>query len=521
MDRPLDILKPRTTPDLQSEVVIFLDTPQSYPDVPENVRHIETHGAHIFLAGDRAIKIKRDIKLPYLDYSTLEKRAEMCRREFELNRRTAPEIYRGVIAITRDAEGRLAIDGAGEIVEWALEMNRFDEDQLFSNLAREGAISPPLAKRLADRIEAYHAGLAPVPFVDSGQMFHDLIDQLTNAFKAGHAILGRNADSFERAALDSLLKAEHCLGLRARRGFVRRCHGDLHLANIVRIDDQPVLFDAIEFDDRLATIDVLYDLAFTLMDLLRFGLDAEANLVLNRYLNRSDDATTLYGLQALPLFLGCRAAVRAMVSLDRCRVAEADSGAVNEAQKFFARALDLLQPPAPRLVAIGGLSGSGKTTVAGALAPSIGPAPGAVHLRTDLERKSMLNVDELEKLPSEYYSQVYSNRVYDILCRKAAVGLTAGHSVIVDAVFSSPAERDATEQVAKRVGVAFHGIWLTSTPDALRHRVAARSGDASDATPEVVDLQLKKGTGSIAWNLVDASGSPDQVCDRAARLVTT
>jgi uncharacterized protein len=518
----LKLKNPQTNAEIicQASVVNFLNDRQSYQPPPADVEHIETHGAHVFLAGDTAFKIKRAIKLPYLDFSTLEHRRMMCEREFQLNHANAPQIYRGVLPITLETTGNLCIAGDGPVVEWALEMTRFADECLLSRFAERGAISDALSKDLADTIENFHQQLKPIDFVDCVQFFEYLIDQLSSAFRSGLAPFSADdCNEFDRRARDALSSCEHCLILRAKRGYIRRCHGDLHLSNIVVLDGKPVLFDAIEFDEKLATIDVLYDLAFLLMDLVRFGLKRQANVVLNQYLYRSDDATSLYGLKALPLFLGFRAAIRAMVSIDRGKVAGAKSAAMEDAQEYFSEALDFLKPPAPRLIAVGGLSGTGKSTLAAAIAPDIRPVPGAIHLRTDMERKAMLNVEETFRLKPEFYTKEYSECVYDIIFRKAAVTLKAGHSVIVDAVFSDPAERTAIRDVAARLNVPFSGIWLSAPQETSIGRVAARKGDASDATPEIVEMQFSRGTGPIAWPVVDARGSPDDVRERAALCI--
>ena len=210
------------------------------------------------------------------------------------------------------------------------------------------------------------------------------------------------ARALAAASRESLARLAPLLEARARGGYVRHCHGDLHLRNIVEIDGAPVLFDAIEFDDRLATIDVLHDLAFLLMDLGKRGLKAHANAVLNAYLDARASTGNLVGLAALPLFLSMRAAVRAKVELLRAGLAAPGSAdaAREEARAYFALARDFLDArAAPRLIAIGGLSGSGKSAVARAIAPHIGAFPGAVHVRSDIERKRLFGVGPLERLP--------------------------------------------------------------------------------------------------------------------------
>jgi len=294
---------------------------------------------------------------------------------------------------------------------------------------------------------------------------------------------------------------------------VRHCHGDLHLRNIVEIDGSPVLFDALEFDDRLATIDVLHDLAFLLMDLGKRGLKPHANAVLNAYLDAERDTGNLVGLAALPLFLSMRAAVRAKVELLRASMAAPDrAGPVREeARAYFDLAAKFLAPVAPRLIAIGGLSGSGKSVVARAIAPHIGAFPGAVHVRSDVERKRLFGVRPLERLPPDAYTMEVTKQVYAACRKRALMALEGGQAVIVDAVHARPEEREALAALAAGMGVPFTGLWLEAPAKILRDRVAARTGDVSDATAQVVDVQLGYDIGPQSFEVIDAGRTLEEV----------
>ncbi len=279
-------------------------------------------------------------------------------------------------------------------------------------------------------------------------------------------------------------------------------------------------FDALEFDDDLATIDTLYDLAFLLMDLEHAQERGLANVVLNRYLWRAAPGIDIEGLVALPLFLGMRAAVRAMVSAQRAAQQQANGrdGETAMAQRYLADALAFVSPRPPRLMAVGGFSGTGKSTLAAALAPDLPPAPGALHIRTDLERKAMFGAGETERLPAEHYTLEANARVYARVLDKARIALRAGHSVVVDAVFSKPEERAAIEAVAVAAGVPFDGVWLTAPREAMFERVTVRTGDASDATADVVIRQLGVDPGCITWHRIDAGG-PREATLRSAIAV--
>jgi predicted kinase len=283
----------------------------------------------------------------------------------------------------------------------------------------------------------------------------------------------------------------------------------MHCGNIVLLEGKPTLFDAIEFSEKIATIDVLYDLAFLLMDLGRRGEKRVANLVFNRYLHLRRAEEDLSGLAALPLFLATRAGVRALVAADLAHELAADDSTIQrkEALEYFQASLAWLKPAPPRLVCVGGLSGSGKSTLAARLAHDIGLAPGALHVRSDVERKVMAGVDETMHLPPESYSAAASAATYEAIFQRAGAALKAGHSVVLDAVFANEGERDAAQELAKSLNVRFTGLWLAAPPDVLKSRVMERKGDASDADVAVVEKQLGYQPGESRWEKVDASGS--------------
>jgi aminoglycoside phosphotransferase family enzyme len=496
----------------QAEVIAFLDDPASYATPPERVERFETHGALVFLAGDDAWKIKRSVRFPYMDFSTLARRRAVCMREVEINRRLAPEIYLGCVPITREADGKLAFGGAGEPIEWAVRMRRFDQAALLSRMAETGPLAAELMRTLADVVYESHRTAPRAAGAQGAARLERLVASVSATLADVAAILdARGLQRFGERVAERLRDAASILDARADAGYVRRCHGDLHLGNIVLWRGRPVLFDAIEFDDDLATIDTLYDLAFLLMDLDRRGQRAAASAVLNRYLWRSGADLDLQGLQALPLFLGLRSAVRAMVTAERAEQEQGRARARDrgDARRYLDAAVGYLAPAPPRLIAVAGLSGTGKSTLAGALAPDIGPAPGAVHLRSDLERKALYGVAETTRLGPEAYTKAASDAVYAVLYRKARLVLAAGHACIVDAVSARPGERARIEAVAVALGVPFQGIWLEAAPASLIDRVAARSGDASDATPDVVREQLARAIGALSasWTRIDTSGS--------------
>ena len=393
-------------------------------------------------------------------------------------------------------------------------MRRFEQSALLSNIAASSGIGAELAKAVADVVHESHRNAERAPSASGAAQMIELVRSVGKSLADSRVFDAEEVAHFGCVAKAQLDKAAPILDERARHGAVRRCHGDLHLANIVLWRGHPVLFDAIEFDETIATIDVLYDLAFLLMDLDWHGQGPAANMVINRYLWRSHEDLDLRGLQALPLFLGLRAGIRARVTADRAgqeedRAAEHDR---DRARNYLRAARRYLTPRPPQLIAIGGLSGTGKSTLGAALAPRTGSAPGAVHLRSDLERKALFRVEETVRLPPEAYTSEATNTVYENLRKKARLVLGAGHSAIADAVYSTPAERSGIESVASQMGVSFRGLWLTADRETLVARVDARRNDASDATSEIVEQQLARDIGKLspAWTPVDASGAADE-----------
>jgi aminoglycoside phosphotransferase family enzyme/predicted kinase len=484
------------------------------------VKRIDTHAAAVFLAGQDVYKVKKAVRFPFMDQSTLELRRRACEAEVAVNRHFTPELYLGVVPIVREND-QLRLDGAGEPVEWAVHLKRFDETKTLDLVAERGEITSDMVLKIAALITESHR----VAVVGEGTLATEALagvieETLTELLEAPN-IFPHGETTALAAAMRSAFSVVRGLLLdRGAKGRVRRCHGDLHLRNIALLGRGPALFDAIEFSESIATTDVLYDLAFVLMDLWERGFRAEANLLLNRYLWICVDiAVELAGLAALPLFMSLRAAVLAKVAAIRFRDVDQARRTRAEALRYFAVAGDLLRPARPILVAVGGLSGSGKTTLSARVAPSIGKAPGAVHLRSDIERKRVFGVEELTFLPPPAYAKNVTDRVFANLREMAETALRAGYCVVVDAVHRTAEERALLRAVADRVGVRFVGLWLDAPLELLARRVVARTGDASDATADVVKAQSGEATSAIEWRRLDAALPPETLVARALAAI--
>ncbi len=482
----------------QREVIDFL--------AGQTSERIQTHISLVFLGDGIVYKLKRAVSLPYVDFSTLDSRRAACEAELALNRRTAPMLYRRVAAITRAADGGLEWNGPGEVQDWVVEMNRFDQDQQLDR----AALDKNVIQDLADAVVAMHAGAEITRDRGGHAGLADVVKGNRESFlRAERGIFDMTAvDLLTRRSLEALDRHHDLLERRRLSGKVRRCHGDLHPGNICLIDGKPVLFDAIEFNDSIACIDVAYDLAFLVMDLHRRNMGEFAALLLTRWLAATGDFASL---PLMPVMLSMRAAIRSHIA--------GVLGKAEEARAYFVRAEAYLDPAPPRLVAVGGLSGTGKSHLSRKLAPLIGAAPGAVVLRTDVIRKHLMGVPPETRLPPEAYADAVTEQVYGMLYDQAEQVLRSGFAAIIDAVSALPAQRLALAALAERVGVPFDGLWLQAGADDLRRRIAERRNNASDATVAVLDRQLDYDLGPMDWTVIDSSGDKERTLELARGIL--
>lgn len=500
----------------QDDIIAFLSARETHGQTaPVEIR--ETHGSIVFLTATHAYKLKRAVKFPYMDYSTPARRKTMCLREFAINSRIAPALYLGVKGILRITE-HLAFGGAADskAIEWVVVMKRFPDDALLQSRLATRSVSPADMISVAETISAFHDKAEVIPTEDGITAMRAVIAENLSIFRQSpENFPDELVSNYEELTARFLEQKARVFEERAREGFVRRCHGDLHLNNVCFMDEKPVLFDAIEFNDSFSFIDVGFDLAYILMDLSSHRYWQWANLILNRYLERTRD----YGLlDILPLFLANRAAIKAHVVHSQRRL-KSESHADPNVRELLSSAISYLKASKPTLVAVGGLSGSGKSSVARGLVFQIGLTPGGILLRTDVIRKAMLGVSDLTRLPTSAYDATTNEMVYSKLRELASQALNAGYSVVADAVFGTSMEREAMEAVAQASGARFVGIWLHVTPEIAEERIAQRKNDASDANTAVLTDQIASITAPAAWHKIDTSPQLDEVIEQVRRIV--
>jgi aminoglycoside phosphotransferase family enzyme/predicted kinase len=478
--------------DEQAELIRNLASPGCYDHAVGSVQHRETHISHVLLSGEYAYKIKKPLDLGFLDFSTLDKRRHVCQEEVRLNRRLAPTYYLGVVPVT-GSPAAPHVNGTGEAIEYAVKMRQFSPDSTLDRLEAQGRMTASQVETIATTIARFHLQACARAGEDSswGDPEHVWQPVVQNFLQISPRLSG----SADRQQLDTLQRwseAEHArlaplMAARKRDGFIRECHGDLHLGNLAWVDHKLLVFDCLEFNPELRWIDIQSEIAFCYMDLLQRGHPDWAWLFLNTWLEETGDHG---GLALLRYYAVYRALVRVKVAVLR---AGQTTGAEHETVLTEARAiLDLattLTRPLPlRLDITHGLSGSGKTTVTQTLMQT----PGAVRLRSDVERKRLAGLDARARSGSGVGEQLYAadatRRTYAHLAQLAGDVLDAGWPVIVDATFTARWQRDLLRELAQSRGVAFHILDFQVPEATLRERILQRSRTGSDASEAGLDV---------------------------------
>ena len=467
-------------------------TPAAFDHPVSDVDLIETHISWVILVDEYVYKIKKPLVLDFLDFGDLDSRRFFCEEEIRLNRPWAPEIYVDVVPVTLD-DGTPRFGGSGTPVEYAVRMRRFDQNLRIDRQLERGELTVADMRELGRAIAARHAGAS---LADASQ--RDRLVALTIRFMWDNfAALEAHIGGPELASLSDwtgreLGRVDSLLRRRFDDGYVRDCHGDLHLANLVRLPSGITTFDCIEFNADLRMIDVVCDIAFLVMDLVARGRRDLAAHFLNRYLERSGDYG---GLTLLDLYFVYRCLVRAKVAVIRSQAGESKSESdtdLAEARRYVDMATRQISKPSPRLVVMSGLSGSGKTHLSGELMAAM----PAIRLRSDVERKRMFGLDETADSASGVGEGIYAPQstrdVYARLCETASSILESGHNVILDAAFLRSDQREAAFRVALDCGCAAVLLRIEAPPAVLRTRIRQRaaSGDASEADLAVLEHQL-------------------------------
>ncbi|MCB1772312.1 MAG: AAA family ATPase [Gammaproteobacteria bacterium] len=449
---------------------------------------IDTHISTVVLAGSLAYKIKKPLDLGFLDFVTLASREHACREELRLNRRLAPEVYLDVVAITGTV-GRPAIDGEGEVIDWAVRMRRFDPHAVLSE--QPGRLDAALVDELATRVAGFHRNEAPAPGGSAGRTLEAVWAPVEQNFRQIREFAGLPVAGLEHVAGWSESQFSGLRGDLAKRAdAVRECHGDLHLGNIALIDGRAVVFDAIEFDPALRWIDTVNDIAFLYMDLHGHGRADLANRFVDRYMQELGDYG---GLVVLRFYAVYRAMVRAKIAAIRSGQLDDAGGrqaAIEEVTRYVALAGTLTQRGAVGIVITHGVSGSGKSYAAASLADVL----PTVCLRSDVERKRLLGLAATDAATAQGgYTAELTARTYDRLAQLAGTVVAAGYLAVVDATFLRRSQRERFRDLARQLAVPFLVLDCDAEPAVLRQRIVARRADhknVSDADLSVLERQL-------------------------------
>jgi aminoglycoside phosphotransferase family enzyme/predicted kinase len=484
--------------DATPSLIHALQTASAFPHPVSSIELHETHISWVILTGPFAYKIKKPVDLGFVDFTSLARRRFFCEEELRLNRRLAPELYLDVLPIAGTQQSP-RIGGSGPALEWCVRMRQFDQDALLTRIIKRGLLAPTDIDALARQVADFHAK-APVAAPESpfgtpeavAQPIHANFEHLAGLDSAAER------DQVERLANwcdGELRRLEDVLRARKSGGFIRECHGDMHLGNMILERGGITIFDCIEFNESLRWIDVMSEVAFLAMDLEDHGRADFAWRLLNTVLEWSGDYA---GLRLFPLYFTYRAMVRAKVaqirrkqpSLPREKVEEGSAAVSN----YLTLATRWPERRCPFLAITQGLSGSGKTWGTQAVVERL----GAIRLRSDVERKRLAGLSPLattgSQIESGLYASEFNRRTFARLAELASPIIEAGLSLIIDATFLKRADRDQFRRLADSLGVAFIILDFPAGEAVCRERIRQRmrdKNDASEATEQVLDRQLR------------------------------
>lgn len=466
----------------------------AYPQRPAQVDLVETHISWVLLAGEYVYKIKKPVALGFLDFRELDRRRFYCEEEIRLNQRFAPAIYIGVVRISLQ-DGRPRMEGEGEAIEFAVKMHRFDQALRLDRQLDDGLLSAKDMRELGANIAARHASAEIVPDSRRKHALELTESQMQDNFTALRSrVDDRLLSPLYEWTQRALRRLRPVIEERFDHGFYRDCHGDLHLANLVRLPSGITTFDCIEFSADLRYIDVACDVAFLVMDLESRGRDDLAAHFINRYFEQTDDYASM---RLFDLYFVYRCLVRAKV--DAIRAGERDDeGAMRadlaEATRYCDMAAHQTAARRPLLIVMHGLSGSGKTWISERLMADL----PAIRVRSDLLRKRLFGLGETDKSGSPVAAGIYiagaDDDVYAGLCSRAGPALREGHNAILDATFLRRGQRDRARELARDCGAGLVIVNATAPAEELRRRIRARESqgsDASEANLAVLEHQLR------------------------------
>lgn len=506
----------------QTDIIAALSDPTTYGTDIDHVDVCQSHISILFLAGDKAYKLKRAVLYSEADFSTPEKRRLSCVREMKRSTIYAPGLITDVKPIRRLKNGRIVIGGKnGTEIDTVLEMRRIPRENLLNNL---------LPSPTFDRFEAMDLAESLAELHNRAQVFKTKwgTDTVKKIILENESILSCFCpDLFTKEAINTLTRqtlsmlgqTAALIRYRQKTGHVRKCHGDLLLSNIAHHENRFWFFSPIEYNETQSCIDTLYDLADLMMDLEAKGLRRLTNILFNHYMAYTND---IDGFPLLPLYQSIRAAGRAAVCAKRSTLLKgADKKAViKEARRYFHLATCFITEFHPVLIACGGLSGSGKSRVARDLGGMLSPAPGAVILRDDVVKKQIVGLLPHQPLDDQYNTPAFEEVVYDVLRQEARTALGTGSCVIIDALFYNPTERQAVENLAKELNLPFVGFWMDAPLAVRAERVEKRLRNPSDVhSSEELQKQLHLETGRISWHKIMTDGAREKTTEQALRIL--
>ncbi|HEY9852235.1 MAG TPA: AAA family ATPase [Leptolyngbyaceae cyanobacterium] len=466
--------------------------PDFYPHpVQEPIQLIQTHVSYVLLTGDYAYKLKKAVNFGFLNFSTLELRQHFCNEEFRMNKRGAPEIYLEVLPITQTAD-KFQLGGAGEPVEYTLKMRQFPQDSLLLKLFERGELTEEIMEDLGRVVADFHAKAPINDYIRSFGEVEQIRQAIDENYQQTEKYIGKaqtqeQFDETKQFTDTFFADRKELFDSRIKNNWIRECHGDLHLRNICLWNGKLMLFDCIEFNEPFRFVDVMFDIAYAVMELEGWQNPELSNAYLNTYVEQTGDWE---GLQVLPLYLSRQSYVRAKVTsflLDDPGIPAAEKEkALETATHYYKLAWQYTKPRQGKLIMMSGVSGSGKSTVAKKLAREI----GAIHIRSDAARKHLAGIPLHEKGGQNLYSAEMTQKTYGRLLELGITLASAGYPVILDAKYDRVALRKEVINAAEKHHLPLEILYCTAPEEVLRDRLSSRTGDVSDATAELLSSQL-------------------------------